>query len=50
MTYSLVSYAHLEFRYDYRHYTANNDLYKQNSQRIAVGFAFSPGQKPLPIW
>ncbi len=50
MTYTLASYAHLEFRYDYRHYTANNDIYKQNTQRIAIGLAFSPRQKPLPIW
>jgi hypothetical protein len=50
LTYTLASYAHLEFRYDYRHYTANDDIYKQNSQRVVIGFAFSPGQKPLPIW
>lgn len=49
-TYKIASYSHLEFRYDYRHYTANGAFYKQNTQRVALGIAFSPGQKPLPIW
>jgi hypothetical protein len=50
MTYTLASYAHLEFRYDYRHYDANDNFYKQNTQRISIGLAFSPREKPLPIW
>jgi hypothetical protein len=50
-TYTLRSYTHLEFRYDYRHYTTGSETgYKQNSQRVSVGLAFSPGSKPLPIW
>ena len=50
-TYMLRTYAHLEFRYDYRHYTTGDVTgYKQNAQRVTVGFAFSPAQKPLPIW
>lgn len=50
-TYSLRSYAHLELRYDYRHYTTGGDLgYKQNAQRVSLGLAFSPSPRPLPIW
>lgn len=50
-TYQLRSYAHLEFRYDYRHYTTGGTIgYKQNAQRIALGLAFAPGTQPLPIW
>ena len=50
-TYTLKSYAHLECRYDYRHYTTGDVTgYKQNAQRISVGLAFSPSSKPLPIW
>jgi len=50
-TYTLRSYAHLEFRYDYRHYTTGQITgYKQNAQRVSAGLAFSPGSKPLPIW
>lgn len=50
-TYLLRSYAHMEFRYDYRHYTTGGTIgYKQNAQRVSVGMAFSPGSKPLPIW
>lgn len=49
-TYTLRSYAHLEFRYDYRHYTTGGFGYKQNAQRVSAGLAFSPSSKPLPIW
>lgn len=50
-TYTLRSYAHLELRWDYRHYTTGTITgYKQNTQRVSLGLAFSPGSKPLPIW
>lgn len=49
-TYKIANATHLEFRYDYRQYTTQNSLYKKNSTRISLGLAFSPGEKPLPIW
>jgi hypothetical protein len=49
-TYKLVGNTHLEARYDYRHYTTQGVGFKQNSNGATIGLAFSPGQKPLPIW
>ncbi len=49
-TYKIANATHLEFRYDYRHYTTQGAGYLKNSQRVTIGFAFSPGEKPLPIW
>lgn len=49
-TYKIVNAVHMELRYDYRHYTTQNNLFRKNSQRISLGLAFSPGEKPLPIW
>ncbi len=49
-TYKVGSGMHLEFRYDYRHYTTQNDIFKKDSHRISIGLAFSPGEKPLAIW
>ena len=49
-TYKIVNYAHLAFRYDYRHYTTQGVGFKKNSSRFSLGLAFSPGEKPLPIW
>ena len=49
-TYRLTHDTHLEVRYDYRHYTTQNTVYQKDSQRISVGLAFSPGEKPLAIW
>lgn len=49
-TYKLASYSHLEVRYDFRHYSANNAFYRQNDHHVEVGIAFSPGERPLPIW
>jgi hypothetical protein len=48
-TYKLVGNTHLEARYDYRRYTTGVG-FKQNSNRVSIGLAFSPGQKPLAIW
>lgn len=50
MTYMLRSQVHVELRYDYRHYTANDSFYLKDSQRITLGFAWSPGELPLAIW
>jgi hypothetical protein len=50
VTYKIVNATHVEFRYDYRHYTTQNDIFRKNSNRVSVGLAFSPGDKPLPIW
>ncbi len=49
-TYKIVTSTHLVFRYDYRHYTTQNDFFRKNSERVSLGLAFSPGEKPLPIW
>lgn len=49
-TYKIGPQMHMEFRYDYRHYTANNDFYLKDSQRVSLGFAWSPGELPLAIW
>ena len=49
-TYKLVHGAHVEMRYDYRHYTTQNTLYQKDSQRLSLGLAFSPGETPLAIW
>ena len=49
-TYRVTNAMHAEFRYDYRHYSTQNDLFRKDSHRISVGLAFSPGDKPLSIW
>jgi hypothetical protein len=50
VTYKVGRDVHMETRYDYRHYTTQNAGYQKDSQRISVGFAFSPGETPLAIW
>jgi len=40
----------MEFRYDYRHYTTQNNIYQKDSNRLTLGLAFSPGETPLAIW
>lgn len=50
ITYKLVRDAHLELRYDFRHYTTQNTLFQKDSNRVSLGLAFSPGDKPLAIW
>ena len=49
-TYKLVRSTHIEARYDYRHYDTTFAGFKKNSQRVSLGLAFSPGEKPLSIW
>ena len=49
-TYRLTHDTHLQVRYDYRHYTTQNAVFQKDSQRLSVGLAFSPGEKPLAIW
>jgi hypothetical protein len=49
-TYRLTHDTHLQVRYDYRHYTTQDTVFQKDSQRISVGLAFSPGEKPLAIW
>lgn len=50
MTYKLLNSTHLEARYDFRHYDTQAGGFKQNSNRVSLGLAFSPGERPLPIW
>ena len=49
-TYKVANATHLEFRYDLRHYTTQNNAFKKNSDRFSLGIAFSPGETPLAIW
>jgi hypothetical protein len=50
ITYKLFRDAHIQMRYDYRHYTTQNSIYQKDSQRVSLGLAFSPGEQPLAIW
>jgi hypothetical protein len=50
LTYRLSGDTYLELRYDYRHYSTQNFLYKLDSNRVSLGLAFSPGYAPLAIW
>lgn len=49
-TLKLTHDTHLQLRYDYRHYTTQNNIFQKDSQRVSLGLAFSPGEKPLAIW
>ena len=48
--YKVTRDTHLQLRYDYRHYTTQNSIYKKDSDRVSLGLAFSPGETPLAIW
>ena len=50
VTYRLLRDTHLTARYDYRHYTTQNSFYQKDSNRVTVGIAYSPGDRPLAIW
>jgi len=50
ITYKIARETHLELRYDYRHYTTQNNIYQKDSSRVSLGLAFSPGEAPLAIW
>ena len=50
VTYKVGRETHIQFRYDYRHYTTQNNIYQMDSNRISLGLAFSPGETPLAIW
>ena len=50
MTYRLSGDAYLELRYDYRHFSTQNQFYNLDSNRVSLGMAFSPGATPLAIW
>jgi hypothetical protein len=41
--YNLTRAAHLDVRYDYRHYTTENAILQKDSNRVSVGLAFSLG-------
>ena len=54
-TYKLSRAVFGTFRYDYRHYTAGGlpgvtGQFQKDENRLSLGLAFSPGEKPLPIW
>ena len=50
VTYKIGRETHIQFRYDYRHYTTQNTIYQRDSTRLSLGLAFSPGETPLGIW
>ena len=50
LTYRVMRDTHMEFRYDYRYYTTQNTAFKKDSQRVTLGIAYSPGDRPLAIW
>ena len=50
VTYKVGHETHIQFRYDYRHYTTQNYVYQKDSNRVSLGLAFSPGETPLAIW
>ena len=41
--YNLTRAAHLDVRYDYRHYTTENVILQKDSNRVSLGLAFSLG-------
>ncbi len=49
-TYKLNNLMSMQLRYDYRHYSTQNDFFQKDSHRITLGFAFSSGDRPLSIW
>jgi hypothetical protein len=50
VTYKIGRETHVQFRYDYRHYTTQNTIYQKDSTRLSLGLAFSPGDRPLALW
>jgi hypothetical protein len=50
VTYKVMRETYIQLRYDYRHYTTQNNVYQKDSNRLSLGLAFSPGEKPLAIW
>ena len=50
VTYRLVRDTHLEFRYDFRHYTTQESFYRINSSRITLGLAYGSGDAPPQVW
>jgi len=42
--YNLTPAAHLDVRYDYRHYTTGNAILQKDSSRVSLGVAFSAGE------
>jgi hypothetical protein len=42
--YNLTRAAHLDVRYDYRHYTTENSILQKDSNRVSLGVAFGLGE------
>ncbi len=42
--YNLTPSAHLDLRYDYRHYTTGDAILQKDSNRVSLGLAFSLGE------
>jgi hypothetical protein len=42
--YNLTDAAHLDVRYDFRHYTTEDAILQKDSNRVSVGFAYSLGE------
>ena len=50
MRYRLAPETYAQLRYDYRHYTTQNNFYQKDSNRVSLGLVFSPGDRPHEIW
>ena len=50
LVYRLMRDTHLTVRYDFRHFTTQNAGYQKDSNRLTLGVAYSPGDRPLAIW
>ena len=50
LTYKINGPISFITRYEYRHYDVGQDIFKRNSYRASIGFAFSPRDVPLTLW
>ena len=50
VAYRLARDTYMQARYDYRHYTTESSIFQKDSNRVSLGLAFSPGERPLAIW
>ena len=50
LTYTLPKSLHLVARYDLRHQDIAYAGFRQNSYRVTLGLAYSPGSLPLSLW
>jgi hypothetical protein len=49
-TYKITGPLSFTGRYDYRHYDVAQTIFKRDTYRVSLGFAFSPRDVPLTLW